>query len=477
MNRLKKKEKWTEILRLLKKGIGRLVLHNGWVKLLAVLISVILWAGLISQDPNITRNRTFQGVKVSVLGSPNGFAVTSDISGVLADVTVSVPQLQYENAEASDYNLRIDLSSIHSAGEQELKILSTDHPELGRVISISPSTVKVTVEELISYTTEGIIVEQIGTIPEGWSLEEPSVGMRTITVSGPASVIREIGNITVGLDLSAVRWEDGYRTAQIGRIKIYNQKAEDITDLVEKDLDSTQVLVRAREEYTSISQVPVNIRTAGEVPDGWYISVSTVLDEGISVTGPASVVKEVHSAAVTLDLNTLKWEEGTITALGEVKLFNSQQEEISDTKLTITGEGGDIDRLPIEATILPTQDFALADMIQTAGKPAEGYEQTGVQISAETVTIAGTTEKLQEIESLPAEQRAVKILKNNIVDIADATETRTEEFSMKALTFSKDKAVVVRPDKVYVTVEISPVQAEETPGTEGSPPETQGKEP
>ena len=28
--------------------------HNGWVKLIAILISLVLWAGLISQDESLT---------------------------------------------------------------------------------------------------------------------------------------------------------------------------------------------------------------------------------------------------------------------------------------------------------------------------------------------------------------------------------------------------------------------------------------
>ena len=38
------------IMKTLYRGLKHLFLHNGWVKLLAVLISLILWAGLISQD-------------------------------------------------------------------------------------------------------------------------------------------------------------------------------------------------------------------------------------------------------------------------------------------------------------------------------------------------------------------------------------------------------------------------------------------
>ena len=44
----------TEIL----SRIKRLIRHNGWIKLLALLISIVFWAGLISQDETIKTSAT-----------------------------------------------------------------------------------------------------------------------------------------------------------------------------------------------------------------------------------------------------------------------------------------------------------------------------------------------------------------------------------------------------------------------------------
>ena len=51
------------------KTLKHIVFHNGLVKLIAVLISLVLWAGLISQDDSLTRDKTWQNVKVTVTGS------------------------------------------------------------------------------------------------------------------------------------------------------------------------------------------------------------------------------------------------------------------------------------------------------------------------------------------------------------------------------------------------------------------------
>ena len=50
MREEKKGSKLKEYLYSLLHGLKHVVLHNGWLKFIAVLISVILWAGVISQD-------------------------------------------------------------------------------------------------------------------------------------------------------------------------------------------------------------------------------------------------------------------------------------------------------------------------------------------------------------------------------------------------------------------------------------------
>ena len=379
MSQTTNRKKWNDILRLLKKGIRHLFLHTGGFKLLAVVISVLLWAGLISQDPNVTRNKTFQNVKISVLGSSSlssrRYIVTSNLEELTSGITVtaSVPQLQYENADASAYNLRIDLSGIRSAGEQELKILSSDNATYGEVVSITPSTVKVKVEDSFTYPN-----------------------------------------------------------------------------------------------------VPVSVETKGEVPDGWYISRPTSPVEEIQVSGPASIVKEVASAIVTLDLDALKWEERNVRTIGEIKLYNQNSEEITSSLLTITSGGSSIERVLVEASIMPTRDFSLSEMIQIKGEPAEGYERVGEpRISPEYITIAGEGKKLDELKNLPAGELAAKLLESAVVDVTDMTEQEKPELlKVKTLTAARDKAIVIKPDdgQVMVTVEIAPV-SDETSAEEEAPEE------
>ena len=69
-------------------------LENWGTKLLALFIAVALWAGLITQDPALTRTKSFRNVAVTVSGADtlrrNGYVVISDLDDLLDDVSISV---------------------------------------------------------------------------------------------------------------------------------------------------------------------------------------------------------------------------------------------------------------------------------------------------------------------------------------------------------------------------------------------------
>lgn len=218
-------------------GIKHLVLHNGWLKLIAVLISVCLWAGLISQDENITRDKSFQNVKVSVTGvetlKNNKFIVVSDLDELTASFVAAVPQKQYDKAKPSDYNVRLDLTRINKTGEQEVELQSTRTNLYGTVTAITPKTVTVDVEE---YSTRRIPVQvnKQGDDPENWHYIQKGCDPEMITVSGPSSLVSEIYRARVLIHNDDIEWNEGTTTVQ-SEFELYNRAG----DLIDRSLIST----------------------------------------------------------------------------------------------------------------------------------------------------------------------------------------------------------------------------------------------
>ena len=340
-------------LRYIPEGIKHIFLHNGFLKILALLISVVLWAGLISQDETLTRDKTFNDVSVSVTGADtmkrNGYIVTSDLDSLLkgVSITAAVPQQQYENAEASAYNVRVDLSRISGTGEQELRLTSTNSSAYGRVESTNPSSITVEVEDYV---------------------------------------------------------------------------------------------VRQR--------IPVSV-SVGEVPAQWYMSTPTVDPTVLTVYGPKSIVETISRARAYVDPDLLEWEEGTLITSVDFELYNRSGEVVSSSLLEITSDAMIIDSVLIEATILPTQMFDVADIIETTGHVANGYEIKDIRVSPESINVAARSEVLEQMTEVALDQWTVSV--DGLKD--------TTVFQIKVQKPSED--AVLSNDTVTVTVEIGEIEPEE----------------
>ena len=204
----------------LRDSIVKGLTKNWGTKLLALVIAIVLWAGLISQDPSLTREKTFNGVSISITGEDtmkrNGFIVVNDLESKLdnAFLRVEVPQLQYNTVTSSPFNARVDLSRIKTTGRQTINISTTNTSIYGSVKEIEPASVEVVVEEYITRYRIPVMISIVGKVPDGYYAATPSVDPPMIAVSGPRSLVEQVARAEAVLDLSVLPAQEGsVRTA------------------------------------------------------------------------------------------------------------------------------------------------------------------------------------------------------------------------------------------------------------------------
>lgn len=348
MSENRKKPIFKKYLNALINGLRHLFLHNGLLKAIAVLISIVLWAGLISQDENVTRDKTFQNVTVSVSGTEtlksNGLIVVSDLNEILDNVSIvaAVPQKQYEQAEASNYNVRLDLSRIKGTGEQEVKLQSTNSSTFGRVTSTNPSTVKVQVEDYIIRQRIPVSVPPIeGEIPEGWYASTPSVDPALITVSGPRSLVQNISRARAFINTDDIEWQEG-QIVTSSEILLYNRSGEVVKSPLVSMTSSSLVIDSVLIEMTILPSLSFEtadlIQITGNVANGYQIKgTPRISPEVITVAARQEVLEQMTE--LSLERNTINVKNLRETTPFQLKVQKPSDDAIlSNDTITVTVE-------------------------------------------------------------------------------------------------------------------------------------------
>ena len=293
--------------------LGAMLLKNWPVKLLALVLAVILWAALITQDPTLTREKVFTDVPLSVNGADvmkrSGYVVVSDMSS-LPTVTLraNVPQLQYNDAAASAYNARVDLTRIREAGIQTVKLSVNNSAMYGSVIDIYPDTVEIEVQEYITRYRIPVSLVTTGTLPRGYYAASATLDPPLVAVSGPRSLVESVYRAEATLDLSALPRRDGVIRSAVP-FKLYTSSGAEIDASLLEVTSESVLLDSVIVEQTLYPTRELNVESLGLVrgtpADGYEVRSVTVTPASITAAGRAenlSLLDDLY-ADTTVDVN------------------------------------------------------------------------------------------------------------------------------------------------------------------------------
>ncbi len=329
--------------------LRHVLFHNGWVKLIAILISLVLWAGLISQDESLTREKTWQNVNVSITGEDtlkrNGYIVVNDLEELLSNisVTAAVPQKQYDAADVSIYNVRLELSRLMGTGTQELKLQSTASSVYGRVINTVPATLSVQIEEYGVRQRVPVSAKIGGEYQNGWYKEwympNPGVDPTLITVSGPRNVVQEISIARVLIDPENLEWAEG-TLLTTGEIQLYDRSGKLIeSPLLDISTEGTAidtVLIEGNVLPTKSFSVSDQVEIQGNAKEGYRIVSVKVSPETINVAARNEVLEQMNEIAFDRIITLEDLDETTVF---QVKVQKPSEDAVlSNDTVTVTVE-------------------------------------------------------------------------------------------------------------------------------------------
>ena len=246
-----------------------------------------------------------------------------------------------------------------------------------------------------------VTIENEDAVLDGTCIYEIVSGKTTsITVSGSRSIISGLSSedFIASVDFEELSTENTVLISVelTGDMSKYSSKV-DITV-------KTTTMVINIDEITTL-KVPVEVKFTGESSDNETIDSVSVTPEYVTVTAPQSVLDTVDSVVAYVDYSDIDDDTSVRSQIG---IYDAEGNEVD------LGSYGSVDcssvLVEVDASYTKTVSIYMEDPDDTT---ADGYEFASLQYSMVTVTIKGSRDIIESIDTIE--------IPSALLDLTDAT--------------------------------------------------------
>jgi YbbR domain-containing protein len=255
----------------------RFVVHNWPLKLGAIALASLLYAGLVLSQ---TTHTLTVNVPVRTVNQAADIISLSDL-GAISEVRYVAPEDLGLRVDSSSFQATVDVAGVDpKGGPVSLTVqVSAIDPRI-QVLSFEPQRVIVRLDRVTSRTVPVRAV--LGEIPEGLEVGDPVLDASEATVKGPESVVNRVAEVLarVAIDPSGI---DFNRSVDLLPVDAAGEP------LVPVDVDPVAVEVKVP-VFTDrrTKTVPVNAVVTGTPAAGFEVAAISVDPVAVGVEGDAN---------------------------------------------------------------------------------------------------------------------------------------------------------------------------------------------
>ena len=293
-----------------------------------------------------------------------------------------------------------------------LAIVNVNDPE--KTITVSNIPISVTNESAITSR------DMVYNVKSEQYLNITVSGKRSIVSNLSAEDFRATASLKELSKVNSIPVDVTTKNASLGRkITIVKQSAQtilvDVENVEEKDF--TDLVV----EYT------------GKVADGYVAGLSSMSTDEVTVKAPTSIIDKIKKVAVRCSL------DGTNTNISKkcpVILYDKNEKEIKSDEIELSDK-----KIRVNVNVLRAKQVPISTINKDElGKPADGYVVDDVILSSDSITVYGSEESLDSIESLDIQDD---------IDVSDAKGDVTQNIDVtgklpKGLSVSGESTITVK---------------------------------
>ncbi len=229
----------------------------------------------------------------------------------------------------------------------------------------------------IEFTNGSAITEKnkVYEVPEGTTID--------VVVKGPRSVVEGLTK------------DDFKAVADLSKMSITNAVSVEVSAVrssVEKEVTivySNNAINVAVEDKVE-KQLPITVKTSGNVADGYAISNKTAAPNLITIKGAESIVNTISEVYVDVDVSNANKD---IVAYGEPVFVDYAGK-------TIESEKFEYDVKTVEVSIEVKKTKELRVKVATSGDVRDGYQISSIDYQPTSIVVVGNAEDLAKIDEV-----------------------------------------------------------------------------
>jgi len=204
-------------------------------------------------------------------------------------------------------------------------------------------------------------------------------------------------------------------------------------------LQVTPQAIRLQVDRIVTKTVPVVVSLKGKVMDGMQVGEPVLKPPVVSIRGPSKILDQIKQLGVTVDVSNAG------DTLERVVPVETGTEGVSVTP----------DRVSVTVPVTNMPSKTLPVRIRLTGEPAAGYTVSEVTAQPLNVQVTANDEVLNNLTAIST----------MVVDITGIV----TDVDKEAILMLPDGAKQLKPDRVRITVKISPAAGEQPPPTNEAP--------
>ena len=336
------------------------------LKIIAVITAFIIWV-FVTNSNNPVRSITISNVPINLINEESIADIGKVVEPIGSDtVTLKVTERRsiLNRLSRSNFNVEADLETINEMDSVPLTVTCDNPAVTWDEISISPSSLKVNVEDKVEQTFAVSVVAS-GEVAPGYAVGKTDIQEgKTILIAGPASLINIIGQVNAPISVSGLREDKDLPSA----LRVYDKNGSELTESQMNRLEFKTSSGDVIEDYTVIvsislwqlrSNIPLRVEASGVPADGYRVESITAIPSTVTLAGTAEAFEKIGSVLTVAERVTV---DGLSDDSEQEIDLTSTLEQYEDLKLPADADTVVSVLIGIKRTGYNTVDIPLSDI-------------------------------------------------------------------------------------------------------------------